>query len=64
MPVTYEVAREGARLRASTDLSMPDALIVASAVVVGADVLVTAGRSWRQRLGDVVPEITVVQLTA
>ena len=64
VPVTYEVAREGARLRASTDLPMPDALIVASAIVAGADVVVTVDRSWRQHLRDVVPEVTVVQLTA
>jgi predicted nucleic acid-binding protein len=64
VPVTYEVAREGARLRASTDLPMPDALIIASALVAGADVVVTADRSWRPRLREVAPEITVVQLTA
>jgi predicted nucleic acid-binding protein len=43
---------------------MPDALIVASALVAGADVVVTADRSWGPRLVDVVPEVTVVQLTA
>jgi predicted nucleic acid-binding protein len=63
VPVAYEVAREGARLRASTDLPMRDALIVASAIIAGADVVVTADRSWRPRLLDVVPEVTVVQLT-
>ena len=63
VPVTYDVAREAARLRASTDLPMPDALIVASAVVTGADLVVTDDRSWRPRLGDS-PEIEVVQLTA
>ena len=61
VPVTYDVAREGARLRASTDLPMPDALIVASALVAGVDAIVTADRTWRQRLREVVPEITVVQ---
>ncbi len=64
VPVTYDVAREAARLRASTDLPMPDALIVASAVVTGADLVVTDDRSWRPRLGDNSPEIEVVQLTA
>jgi predicted nucleic acid-binding protein len=64
VPVSYEVAREGARLRASTDLPMPDALIVASAIIAGADVVVTADRSWRPRLLEVVPEVTVVLLTA
>jgi predicted nucleic acid-binding protein len=64
VPVTYEVAREGARLRASTDLPMPDALILASALVVGIDVVVTADRSWRARLRDIAPDLEVVQLTA
>ena len=36
--VTYDVAREAARLRAATDLPMPDSLIVASAVIDGADI--------------------------
>ena len=35
--VTYEVAREAARLRALTDLPMPDALIISSALAVEAD---------------------------
>ena len=64
VPVTYEVAREGARLRASTDLPLPDALILASAVVAGVDVVVTAHRSWRLRLREVAPEIEVVEFTA
>lgn len=64
VPITYEVAREGARLRAATELPMPVALILASAVVAGADLVVTADRSWRTRLRDIAPEIEVVQLTA
>jgi predicted nucleic acid-binding protein len=64
VPVTYDVAREGARLRASTDLPMPDALIVASALIVGADALVTNDRNWRRRLRDVVPDLEIIQLTA
>ena len=34
VPIDYEVAREGARIRALTSLRMPDALILASARVV------------------------------
>lgn len=62
VPVTYDVAREGARLRASTDLPMPDALIIASALIVGADALVTNDRSWRPRLSDVLRDLEIVEL--
>lgn len=64
VPVTYDVAREGARLRASTDLPMPDALIIASGLVVGADAIVTDDRTWRMRLRDAVPDLQIIQLTA
>lgn len=50
--VDFEVAREAARIRASTNLAMPDALIVASARIAGADVVVTGDRSWRTRIDD------------
>ena len=45
IPVDYEVAREAARIRASTDLRMPDALILSSALASSAEVLVTNDRS-------------------
>ncbi len=64
VPVTYDVAREGARLRASTELPMPDALIIASGLVVGADAIVTDDRTWRMRLRDAVPDLQIIQLTA
>lgn len=62
VPVSYDVVREAARLRASTDLGMPDALIVASALVIDADLLVTNDRSWRGRLADVVPDLAILGL--
>lgn len=64
VPVTYDVAREGARLRASTELPMPDALIIASGLVVGADAIVTDDRTWRMRLRDAVPDLQIIQLAA
>lgn len=44
--VTYDIAREAARIRAETGLRTPDALIVATALVIEADILVTNDRSW------------------
>lgn len=62
VPVDYEVAREGARIRASTNLPMPDALIIASARVVDADVLVTGDRTWGKRLGADASTMTILEL--
>jgi predicted nucleic acid-binding protein len=58
--VTYAVAREAARLRASTDLPTPDALIVASAVVSDIDLIVTNDGAWQARLAEVLPDVTFV----
>ena len=61
--VTYLVAREAARIRAQTDLPMPDALIAASAAVAEVDVLVTADRSWATHLKPVLPGVDVLVLS-
>ena len=45
--VSYDVAREAARIRAVAGLRTPDALIIATAIVIEADILVTNDRSWR-----------------
>ncbi len=62
--VTYEVAREAARLRALTDLPMPDALIISSALAVEADLLLTNDRTWRPRLADVGLGVEVLEIGA
>lgn len=46
VPVSYDVAREAARIRAATGLRTPDALIIATAFVTEVDFLVTNDRSW------------------
>ena len=43
-PVTAEIADEAARIRASTNLLLPDAIHVATAVVAGADAFLTNDR--------------------
>ncbi len=43
--IDYAVAREAARIRAGTDLRMPDALILSSATVAACDLLCTNDRS-------------------
>ena len=62
--VTYDIAREGARIRAETDLPMPDSLIVASASVAEIDILVTNDHGWKSRLAEALPGLEVVVLDA
>lgn len=45
-PVTTAVAREAARIRAATAAPTPDALILATAVSVGASHVVSNDQSW------------------
>jgi predicted nucleic acid-binding protein len=45
-PVTSAVAREAARIRAATAAPVPDALILATAVVASAAVVFGTDRSW------------------
>ena len=45
-PVTYEIAREAARIRAATALRTPDALILATAAVVGSPMVVANDDRW------------------
>jgi len=62
--VTYDIAREAARIRAETDLPMPDALIIASASLAEVDALVTNDHEWRGRLAAALPGLDVVVLDA
>jgi predicted nucleic acid-binding protein len=60
--VSYDVAREAGRLRASTGLPMPDALVIASAIVGGVDLVVTNDRSWKAIANDAAPDVGVIVL--
>ena len=46
VPVSYDVAREAARIRAATALRTPDATILATAIVGGAGIVVTNDGRW------------------
>ena len=61
--VTYDIAREAARIRAVAGLRTPDALIIATAVVAGTDILVTNDRSWRTVAETVAPDLRVCILS-
>jgi len=46
-PVTYEIAREAARIRGVTAIRTPDALVLATATVVGSDIVVANDDRWQ-----------------
>lgn len=50
VPIDYAVAREAARVRALTELSTADSLVVATALIKGVDVLVGNDERWRSAL--------------
>jgi predicted nucleic acid-binding protein len=50
LPVDLEVALQAATLRATTGLPMPDALVIASALLAGCDSIITNDSQWRRRL--------------
>jgi predicted nucleic acid-binding protein len=49
VPLQLDVARAIATVRASTQLKLPDALQIATALVAGADVIVSNDKQWRNR---------------
>ena len=60
--VDYAVAREAARVRAATGLRTPDALIVGSALAIGADIVATNDRSWSEAVRAISPALGVCVL--
>lgn len=60
--VTYPVARTAARLRAATGISMPDAIVIGTAVELGADIIVTNDRGWPASLAGAIGPLRIVQL--
>lgn len=60
--VTYDVAREGARLRAATGVAMPNALIIATGLIERVDRIVTNDAAWQRLLAELVPGLAVLSL--
>lgn len=63
-PVTYEIAREAARIRAVTALRAPDALILATATIRGAGVVVANDDRWRSAIGRASLTLGIVHLAS
>lgn len=49
VPLSVDLAKKTARVRASTGLKMPDSIQIATALVAGADVIVSNDKRWRNR---------------
>ena len=62
--VTYPIAREGARIRASTGLALPDAIVIATAIEHGAGLLVTNDRAWPATVEASGADVPIVHLGA
>ena len=63
-PVSFDIAREAARIRAATALRTPDALILATAVVRSADVVVANDRAWERAVERARLPFSIVDLTS
>jgi predicted nucleic acid-binding protein len=62
--VTYPIARDAARIRAESGMSMPDAIVIATAIAGGANMVVTNDRRWPAAFGGHASPLPVVQLGA
>ena len=50
LPVDLDVSLQAANVRALTRLSLPDALIISSALLAGCEAIVTNDQAWSRRL--------------
>lgn len=55
LPVDLDVSLQAANIRAVTRLPIPDALLVASAMLAGCEAIVTNDRAWGRRLAGLFP---------
>ena len=63
-PVTMDVAADAADLRVATRIRLPDALILATAVVNGVDVVLHGDAEWTSRVAPVLSRPRLVDLNA
>jgi predicted nucleic acid-binding protein len=63
LPVDLDVATQAATLRAIKGLRTPDALIVASGLLAGCDVIVTNDEEWKQKMEPLFREFRWVYLS-
>jgi predicted nucleic acid-binding protein len=62
LPVDLTVATQAATIRATTELKLPDAIIVASALLAGCEVIVSNDERWKRRLSGLYRQFTWLYL--
>jgi predicted nucleic acid-binding protein len=62
LPVDLAVATQAATIRATTDLKLPDAIIVATALLAGCEVIVSNDERWKRRLSPLYRQFTWLYL--
>ncbi len=62
LPVDLTVATQAATIRATTGLKLPDAFIVASALLAGCEVVVSNDERWKKRLSGLYRRFTWLYL--
>lgn len=63
VPVDLDVATTAAEVRGRTNLRLPDALVVATALARGADAVTTNDDAWCPRLTPVYPQLRCIELS-
>ena len=63
-PVTMDVAADAADLRVATRIGLPDALILATALVSGAEVVLHGDAEWTTRVSPLLTRPRLVDLNA
>lgn len=64
LPADLDVALQAANVRALTRLPLPDAYLVASAMLANCEVVITNDRDWHQRLNRQFPQFRWIYLSA
>lgn len=64
LPVDLDVALQTANIRAMTRLSLPDALLSATALLTGCEAIVSNDREWHRRLQGHFPQFRWLYLAA
>lgn len=62
LPVDFPVSQQAASLRATRNIRMPDALIIASGLLAGCEAIVCNDKAWKIALGSSFSQFTWIYL--
>ncbi|MBI3979289.1 MAG: PIN domain-containing protein [Chloroflexi bacterium] len=63
LPMDLTVAAQAATLRSVTGLKLPDAMIVASALLAGCEAVVSNDAPWKRKLAPLFPQVRWIDLS-